>query len=343
MAGVMTGTATIPAAVQSYFDRSLLVRSTPYLCYMKVAQERSLKARSGNTIVFRRYPSLPLATTPLTEGHPPAGRQMSKTDITATIQSYGDYITLTDLAQATVDSPLLNEANKLLSEQAAQTMDALLRDVAAAGTDVFYGGGSVSARTDLTTTTEAVDTSILDRALRSLEVNLAKKFTTMIQGSGKVGTTPIRPAFWAITHPDVVFTLEHLTGWKSVETYASQNAVMPMEVGSYKNLRVLSTTNAKVWLGGGGTASGDVKYTVVSGANKADIYSILIFGQDAIATVPLEGLSLQNVIKPLGAGGTADPLNQISTSGWKHTGARVRLNEANMTRIEVTARELAAV
>jgi len=42
---------------------------------------------------------------------------------------------------------------------------------------------------------------------------------------------------------------------------------------------------------------------------------------------------VKNIIKPLGSAGTADPLNQRATSGWKATFVAKILNNAFMTRI----------
>jgi N4-gp56 family major capsid protein len=328
----VTTSTVIPPAVQTYFDRKTLMRAIPFLAFSKVAQRRSLKKRSGTTIIFRRFEALALALAPLTEGVPPSGRQLSKTDLSVTLQQWGDYVTITDFGRATVENDLLNEAADVLGEQSGQTMDALDRDVASAGTTVFYGGG-VNARSSLTTTTHKVDTTILDRIIRFLLGQNAKLFTEMISASTKISTFPIRPAFWGITHPDVIFTLQELPGWISVEEYASDGQVMPGEVGSYKNIRFMMSSQAKVLPGAGGVAAGDVKAT---GGN-ADVYFIHVFAKEAFAEVPMEDMSLENIIKPLGSAGVADPLNQLATSGWKHTGARRILNDNFMARAEVTA------
>jgi len=328
----VTTTAIIPPAVQAYFDRKTLMRAVPYLHFAKVAQKRSLPKNSGNTVIFRRFEALPLALAPLSEGVPPTGRMLSKTDISVTIQQWGDYVTLTDFGRATVENSLLQEASDVLGEQSGQTMDALDRDVASAGTTVFYGG-AVASRSLLVGTASKVDTQVMDRVMRFLFGQNGKMFLTRISASTKVDTHPVRGAFWAITHSDVLFTLQTLPGWISVEQYASDSEAVDGEVGAYKNLRFLMSTQAKVLPGGGGTASGDIKST---GGN-ADVYFIHVFAKEAFAEVPLEGESMKNVIKPLGAAGTADPLDQVSTSGWKHSGARKILNDLFLARIECTA------
>lgn len=328
----VTTSTIVPPAVQAYYDRKTLMRALPYLAFDKVAQRRGMKQRNGNTMVFRRFESLPLAMAPLAEGQPPTGRQLQVTDKSVRLQQWGDFVTLTDFGRATVENDLLNEASDLLGEQAGQTIDALLRDVAAAGTTVFYGG-AVAARANLVTTTQKIDAAALDRVQRFLMDQNAKMFTEVINAGSNIATFPIRPAYLSITHPDVIFTLQEIPGWISVEEYASDGKVMEGEVGAYKNIRFLMSTQAKFYPGGGGAATGDVRAT---GPN-ADVYVTMVFGKEAIATVPLDGMSLENVIKPLGSAGVADPLNQLSTSGWKHSGARIILNDLFMARLETTA------
>jgi len=330
--GVLTDTGVIPPAVAAYFDRSLLTRALPLLVHGRVAERRSLKQRSGNTMVFRRIEALNYDVPPLVEGTPPAGQKISHTDITVKIQQWGDYVTIADLIKATIEHPLLNDANKVLGEQAAQRIDTLMRDEAVAGTKVHYGGNAAN-RAALTTTTHKVDANVLKRVVRAMFEDNVSRFTQIIGASVKVETHPIRAAYWAITHPDVIFTLQELTGWIPVAHYAGTGAVMEAEVGAFEELRFLSTTLAKVYRGGGGSSVGDVQAT----SSVADVYTILVFGEEAIASVPLEGMSLENIIKPIGSGGPSDPLNQIGTSGWKHTGARKRLNETFLRRIECTA------
>ena len=67
-----------------------------------------------------------------------------------------------------------------------------------------------------------------------------------------------------------------------------------------------------------------------------DVYATLVFGANAYGVCPLAGQAMQNIIKPLGSAGAADPLNQRATSGWKATTTTKILNEAWMVRIEHT-------
>lgn len=83
----------IPDEVTQYYDRTLLERLLPLLVHTKFGQVRDIPRKSGtNTIKFRKYSALAVATTALTEGTTPAGSQLSVTDITADVLQYGRHI-----------------------------------------------------------------------------------------------------------------------------------------------------------------------------------------------------------------------------------------------------------
>ncbi|MEX1307769.1 MAG: hypothetical protein AB1Z19_04505, partial [Eubacteriales bacterium] len=64
----------------------------------------------------------------------------------------------------------------------------------------------------------------------------------------------------------------------------------------------------------------DIIYPGEAGAAGANIASTLVFGKNAYGVVALESGDLHSIIKPKGSAGTSDPLDQISTIGWKVDG-----------------------
>ena len=310
-----TTTTQIPAGVQAFYDRNLLERAVPSLVHDGFGQTRTIPKGSSKSIKFRKYSALPVASTPLTEGVTPSGSQLSVSDITATVAQYGDFVTLSDMVSMTVEDLIVTEATEVLGEQAGLTLDTVYRDIINAGTSVHYAN-SVAGRASVALAPSASD---LDAVIKTLKGQNAKKFTQLIQGSAKINTYPIRPAYMAITHTDKVSDLDKLAGWKGVEEYASQGQVDMNEAGAYKNIRFLETTNAKVFVGAG---SGGV-----------DVYSTLVLGKDAYGVVGLKGnRNIETIVKPLGSGD--DPLNQRSTVGWKAVATAKILNDAFMVRYE---------
>lgn len=85
-------------------------------------------------------------------------------------------------------------------------------------------------------------------------------------------------------------------------------------------------------------ADNDVIYPGEGGANGINIYSTLFLGADAYGTTEIEGGGLEMITKNRGSAGTADPLNQRSTIGWKATKTACILTEAFMVRVETSSK-----
>jgi N4-gp56 family major capsid protein len=71
-----------------------------------------------------------------------------------------------------------------------------------------------------------------------------------------------------------------------------------------------------------------------AGADGSAVYCVICLGKDAYGTTEIEGGGLEHIFKPKGSGGTADPLNQRWSMGWKATKVAERLVEDNLVRIE---------
>ena len=84
-------------------------------------------------------------------------------------------------------------------------------------------------------------------------------------------------------------------------------------------------------------SSSDKIYPGEVGSLGANVYATMIIGKRAYAKTGVAGGELQHIVKPLGSSGTADPLNQRSTVGWKAIKAVARLIEQYMVRIESTS------
>lgn len=307
----MTTRTDIPQEVNNFYDRVLLERALPALVHTRFAQVRDIPRNSGtNVIKFRRYGSLTANTTALTEGVTPAGTSLSVTDITATVLQYGDYVTLTDVVEYETYDPILTETADILGEQAGDSTDRLMRDVLAAGTTIQYAS-TATQNSDITAAMKLTRAEVKE-AVRTLRGNNAKPVTSMIDPSTGYNTVPLGRSYIGIVSPETAFDLDDATGFTPVENYPNRSTVMEDEIGSLANVRFVMTTNAYV-NAGAGNGGVDVHYTV-------------IFGQNAYAMTRISGETLKNIVKPLGSAGTADPLNQRATSGWKLTFAGKILN-----------------
>jgi len=315
--------ATVPHAINNYYDRVLLERALPRLVHIRYGQIRDIPKNMTNVIKFRKYSSLVAATTPLTESVTPVGSSLTITDITATVSQYGDYLSFSDFLQVTTLDPILVEAAEILGEQAGDTLDILCRNIITAGTAVQYSDVDSPQTNAARASVAALDViSVVDlnKTIRDLKLENAKKITEMVSPNVAYATAPVDACFVGIVHPNISYTLTTLTGFTPIEDYASKANVMPGEIGKYKEIRFVETTNAKVFED--------------SGAGAIDVYATMILGRDAYGISRIAGESLKNIVKPLGSSGTADPLDQRSTSGWKASFVAKILQQLFMIRIE---------
>lgn len=317
-----TTRAQIPAEVNNFYDKTLLMRAVPAFIHARWAQVRNIPRKAGsNTIKFRRYGNLSAATTALSEGVTPVGSSLSVTDITATVAQYGDFVTITDVLDYESEDPILMETAEILGDQMGDTIDQLTRDVLAAGTNVYYGGTGNTQTSDVAAGDNITDT-LIKKSVRLLKNNKARKVSRMINADTGINTTPINAAYIGLVHPNTTYDLKGVTGWVPVEKYASTKQAMDDEVGAVDEVRFVESPNAKVKTG--------------QGTSSADVYCTLIFGAEAYGTTAVSGEAVKNIVKPLGSAGTADPLDQRATSGWKITFVAKILNNDFIVRLEHT-------
>lgn len=314
----MTGTGQVPSAVNNFYDRVMLIRAVAFFVHTNWAQIRDIPRNNSETIKFRRYGNLAAATNALSEGVTPTGSQLSITDITATVQQYGDFVTMTDKFLFTTLDPVLTETAEILGDQAGDTIDQLTRDVLAAGTTIQYAS-TATQRTDITAAMKMTGAEVRE-AVRTLQKNKARPITTMVNPSNMYGTVPLEACYVGIISPDTLMDLKSDASWVPVARYSEVGQKMPYEKGAVDEVRFVMTQNAKVF-----TAGGD---------GGVDVHATIILGQNAYGITRITGEAMRNIVKPLGSAGTSDPLDQRATSGWKATFVAKRLNDAFMIRIE---------
>lgn len=296
--------------MKTYYEKRLIDHAEPNLVHDQFGDDYNIPANGGKTIEFRKYDSLPKALTPLVEGVTPAGNALKVSVITATVQQYGDFIEISDMLKMTAIDNNVVQSLKLLGSQAGRTLDTVTRDVLAGGTAVNYAGTGTS-RSTLT----AADTiKVIDcfKANAQLEAMNAPK----IDGS-----------YVAIAHPYVLFDLMTDPSWIDVQKYAHAENIFKGEVGKIANIRFVSSTEAKIW-----KDAADNCPTI--GGKVQAVFSTLVLGANAYGKTSVEGGGLQTFVKQLGSAGTADPINQRATVGWKATKVAERLVEQYMVRIE---------
>jgi N4-gp56 family major capsid protein len=292
---------------KTWYDRKLLDRAKVIAVYQDAAQKRRIPRRGGINVEFRRFSALSAATTPLTEGTPPSGSNLTVTQVYATVSQYGDYVQGSDIIETQAIDPVLDETAGILGDQAALTFDVLTREVLAAGTNVLYAN-SAGSRGDVGSG-DWFDLTELRRMERLLGRNKGR---------------PVRSnRFVVFAHID---TMTDFIGDSTVQSIlenagnrGSGNPLMNGEVGMISRSILVETPEGKIFASGG--------------EGSRDVYATIGVAANAYGVVELEAHNLTTTFVPAKAD-HADPLGQSWIKGWKGTFTAVRLNEDWIVRCE---------
>lgn len=310
-----TETGSLSAEMKTFYEKRLLDQAEPLLVHNQFGDKYPIPANNGKKIEFRKYSALPKALTALTEGVTPAGNSLTVTTVEGTVKQYGDWIQLSDMLQMTAIDNNVVQATKLLSSQAGRTLDTVTREVLAGGTNVIYAPKVV----------DGAETEVLSRSTLTPECVLTPFVVMRAAATLEAMNTPkIDGSYVLIIHPYCRETLQESPGWVDVVKYKEGNNTFSGEIGKIGDVRVVTTSEAKV--------INDSSCPVVESTTYYSVFTSLLLGANAYGVTMLENGGLQHIVKQLGYG--EDPLNQRSSCGWKATSVAVRLCEEYMVRIE---------
>lgn len=311
-----TGTSALSAEMKTFYDMTLIDLVEPELVHAQFGQKRPIPKNGGKIIEFRQFSSLPKALKPLTEGVTPDGNKLSVSSKTAEVAQFGDYVTVSDMLELTAIDPIIVETTKLTSSQAGRTLDTVVRNVLAGGTNVMYqskGNG-----------TEVVSRSALDKTCILTPATVRKAAGLLKRMNAK----KIDGSYVAIVHPDVATDIMGTEEWLEAQKYVNPEKIYNGEIGSLYGVRFVESTEAIIW-------NDSAEDNTPAGLA---VYGCTFLGADAYGVVDITGGGLQHIVKQKGSAGTADPLDQRSTIGWKANGyTAVRLVEEYMLRVECTS------
>ena len=290
----MTTSSALSAGMQTYYNRELLRTFEPNLVHLQFGDEHRMPPHSGLVMNMRKLIPLETNTKALSEGDPGESVMLAETEVTVQLQQYGEYARCTDKLDLTHLDMDIMRRTKLFGDAGARSIDAVVREELAKCANVIYAGGKAS-RAELTAADKLTSTE-LRKAVRTLKKNLAEKFNGY---------------YVAIVGPDTVYDLQEDDAWVKVSEYQDKENIYTGEVGRLFGVRLVETTEAKIFEG--------------MGADGADVASVIVLGQYAYGVTSLKGAKPRVIVKPAGSAGTADPLDQISTVGWKMDGFGAKL------------------
>lgn len=295
----------LSAEMKTFYDMTLIDEASANLVHDQFGQKRPIPKNGGKTIEFRKFAPLAKATTPLTEGVTPDGKSLSVSTITATVSQYGDFITQSDVLELTALDNTILEATKLLGRQAGVTLDTVVRNVMQSGTNVTYcpkvSGG---AETAVTSRAGLDDTC-------QLTVKVLQQVVAKLRGQN---APTINGKYVAIIHPYAAYDLMRDPEWIDAHKYTDSTALFEGEIGEIAGIRFVQTTEAKIYEGG--------------------VFGTLVLGDGAYGVTEVTGGGLQTIVKQKGSAGTADPLDQRSSVGWKAIKTAELLIPQYLVRVE---------
>lgn len=290
-----TATSGLSTGMVTLYNKNLLKTFEPLLAHLSFGDEHPFPKNNGKTQSFRKLIPLEADTTTLTEGEPGDPETIAEVEVLATLKQYGKYVKTTDLLDLTHFDLTIDRKVMMLGEQGRESIDAVVRDELANCTNVIYANGKTSRAT--LTATDKLTTRELRKAVRELKKNHAQTFAD--------------GCYVALVTPDVVYDLQDDENFIKVSAYQMKEGILMGEVGKLFGCRIVETTQAKVF--------------EKAGASNADVASVIVLGQYAYGYTSLTGSNPRVIVKPAGSAGTGDPLDQVSTVGWKMDGFAVKL------------------
>lgn len=323
------------------YKGQILAHAMPVEVTGRFGVKRNIPKNNGDTVTFRRWlPHGATTSTPNTwsvdpakhtiqEGVTPVADTVKPQDIQATLQEYGVVYRYTNRVADLYEDDVPSEIIQLAGERMGLVVELVRLGQLRACTNVFYPGG-VGSRSAVVS---KITPSLLRKIARSLNSNLARKITNVLDASPSVNTYPIEAAYIVLCHSDVEADLRtELPGFKHVSEYGQRKAVHENELGSWEQYRFICTPHMPTYTGQGGT----VGATGLVGTTNIDIYPLIVLSQESFGDVVLRGKDSYSVSHiPASQKTKDDPNGQRGVISASTYFTAVRLNELQMAVAEV--------
>jgi len=316
---ITSTTSGLSNVLSIYYDRVFLDRAKLMLSHDFGAQRKTIPGNSGSTVKWNRFTPLPVATTALSEGSTnPSPVDMSTTQVSSVIQTYGTYTAVSDLFNLTSLDVGLKEHVEVHGQNCGETLDTLIRIELGGTSTTSMGSATTTMAVGGATTTGGILTSnVMDgatirKAVRTLKANKAQRFDNGF--------------FRGIIDVNQSYDLFGNSEWlNSISIYTDPTQLKQGIVGKLHGVEFVETNNGLALANAG---AGNVTNSA------STLYSCYIFGKNAYGTVSLENQPGNRIyIKTPGPQDTSNPLDIYSTVGWKAFFAVKVLNAAWIVRI----------
>ena len=268
----------------------------------------------GSSVIFTIFADLAEATSTLAETTDVTPVAMSDSQVTVTLAEYGNTINTTAKLRGTSFLDVDAAAANLIGYNAGDSIDKVVRDVLAGGTNVAYGGGGSNDPTGRTSV--AADDII--------EANDVRKQTAALRAAN---VATFNGYYMGYIHPDVSYDLRRETGnasWNAPHVNVDTMNIYNGEIGTFESVRFIETPRAKVFAdASNGTSS----------TGTIDVYCTHIMGRQALAKAYSQ-VDGNGMVPKVVRGPVVDSLMRFNPIGWYWLGGYGRFREASLRRIE---------
>lgn len=241
------------------------------------------------------------------------GLKIQKTNLQCTLSRYGNELEYTDEVDLFSNDDVQVRYREELGKHANQLFEDLIQIDMLSTNTVIYNGLATSVSTMGTgiVADGTIDDSyrinyeFIRKCVQKLIRNRAEMNTEIVTGSTKIGTQPIRKAYYAIIGPEVYWDLQNLErvgnkvdgnfAFISSEKYADASKLAEGEVGAVDNVRFILSESALVERAKGAEVPANYVGTLAYSTDKTDnkqkfdVFPILFPTKESFATVGLKG------------------------------------------------------
>ena len=296
---------------QAAYDRLAYFALRSELLFDQAADVQATnQAMTGSSVIFTIFSELATVTTPLTETSDVTAVAMADSNVTVTLTEYGNTVNTTAKLRGTAFLDVDAAAANLIGYNAGSSMDEVVREVLAGGTNVVYGGGG-STNPSSRVTVQAEDT---------IEANDVRKVTAALRGAN---VSPWSGYYIGFIHPDVSYDLRRETGnasWNAPHVNMDTANIYTGEIGTFESVRFIETPRTKVR-----TDTGE--------SSTVDVYDTYIMGRQALAKA-YSFVDGNGPVPQIRRGPVVDSLMRFNPIGWYWLGGYGRFREASLRRIE---------
>lgn len=129
---------TFSADISNFIQKKKQPLVQRQLVLYQFGQMLRLPKQRGTQYTASRYDRSNLPIAPLSEGVPPVGEAIPLAQVNVTAQQWGDTITVTDVADFTIEHPLFEIATDLIAMNAAETLERNTANALLSGTQINY-------------------------------------------------------------------------------------------------------------------------------------------------------------------------------------------------------------